>query len=245
MLGQRHDGVPRSESAEKPPLSIGAMAFAQKVAAEYKELEAGYRKKLYNFIGRALTSYRKFLRGKIARKALLSQDIITGLREKPQLEKTSRLLLYFLTDAQNEADRNTAGKYARIVDYLHKERVANADAADYVRGAGGIDEILKKARGSEALKAAHQTRQEEHRDFDQGEEPDEAPSGALTPSDITDDLFDPDHDLSIRVTDKVHARVLGPDIDIGESFYLECRKTGPAGYDGIRIVGRLVDPPSE
>jgi hypothetical protein len=27
-----------------------------------------------------------------------------------------------------------------------------------------------------------------------------------------------------------------------ELFYLECKKTGPAGRDGIRIVGRLVDP---
>lgn len=48
------------------------------------------------------------------------------------MQATSRLVLYFLTNAQSGAERNTAGKYARIVDYLHKERVVNAAAADHV-----------------------------------------------------------------------------------------------------------------
>lgn len=69
-------------------------------------------------------------------------------------------------------------------------------------------------------------------------EPDEARGVALTSSGITDDLFDPEQDLVIRVKRKTLAQVLGSDIDVGESFYLECRKTGSAGRDGIRIVGR-------
>ena len=68
-------------------------------------------------------------------------------------------------------------------------------------------------------------------DFDQGEEADEALSLALTAGTITDEIFDPDLDLSIRVTEGVHAQVLGPDLSIGEVFYLKCKKTGPVGRD--------------
>ncbi len=240
MLNQKRDRIPRLESAEKPPALIGAMGFAQKVAADYKELEAGYRNKLYDFIAKALTSYQKFLRGKIARKALLSQDNISRLREKPPLEETSRMLLYYLTDARSGPERNTAGKYARVVDYLHKEGIDSAAAADYIRAANGIDEILKKARGREALKAADQTRQDD-RDFVQGEEPDETRTSTSASGAVTDDLFDPEQDLSIRVGPETLEQVLGSDIDIGESFYLECRKTGSVGRDKILIVGLLVD----
>ena len=33
-------------------------------------------------------------------------------------------------------------------------------------------------------------------------------------------------------------------MDMTESFYLDCKKTGPVGREGVRIVGRL-DPSSE
>jgi hypothetical protein len=161
------------------------------------------------------------------------------------VNKTSRLVLYFITGAKTEAERNTAIKYTRVVDYLHKMGVENAAAADYVRNEDGIEAILKKARGREALKAADETREDNVQDLDQEDEPGEAPSGALTSGDFTDEIFDPDQDLSIRVKDKVYAQVLGPDLPVDELFYLECKKTGPAGRDDIRIVGRLVDPPSQ
>jgi hypothetical protein len=118
------------------------------------------------------------------------------------LKKTSRLVLYYLTGAQNEAERNTAGKYARIVDYLHREGIGDADAAEHIKSAGGIDEILKKARGREALKAADGTRQDDDRDF---EELDETCSRASA----SDDLFDREKDLSIRVARETLERVLG------------------------------------
>jgi hypothetical protein len=243
MLNQKRHHVPRPASAARPLLSIRAMAYAQEVAADFKRLETGYRNGLYNFFGRALTSYRKFLKDPDGYKALLSQDNIVGLPEKPELKTTSRLVLYFLTNAQNEAERNTAGKYARVVDYLHKERVDNGAAADHVRSAGGMDAILKRARGREALKAADETLQDDDRDFDRGEEPDETRTRASASGNTEADLFDPEKDLSIRVGSETLERVLGADINSGRSFYLECKKTGPVGRDGIRIVGRL-DPPS-
>ena len=48
------------ESAARPVLSIGAMAYADELKADYREFETGYRNTRYKFIGRALTSYRKF-----------------------------------------------------------------------------------------------------------------------------------------------------------------------------------------
>jgi hypothetical protein len=231
------------------------MAYADKLKADYKDLETryrkdykdletGYRNGLYNCTGRALTSYRKFLKDTVGYIELLGRDNIAGLREKPDLKKTSRLV--HMTDARNIQERNAAGKLARVVDYLHREGIGGeADAAEYIRSAGGIDAMLKKARGREALKAADETLRDDVQDFDQEDEPDEARSLALTSSDITDEIFDPDQDLSIRVNDKVRARVFGPDIDLDQSFYLECRKKGPLGRGGILIVGRWVDPPSE
>jgi hypothetical protein len=239
MLNQRRHALLRPESAERRPLSIGAMPYAKRVAAEFEKLQTGYRNGLYEFIGKALTSYRKFLRDPDGYKALLSQDNIAGLREKPKLKTTSRLVVYFLIDAQNAADRNTAGKYARIVDYLHKECGDAAAAADHVRNAGGIDAILKKVRGREALQ------QDDDRRFDEDEKPRETRTAASASGNGDDeDLFDMEKDLSIRVGSETLERVLGLEMDMIESFYLECRKTGPVGLEGVRIVGRLFDPES-
>jgi hypothetical protein len=131
---------------------------------------------------------------------------------------------------------------ARVVDYLHREGIGGDAAAEHIQSAGGIDEILKKARGREALKAADQSLRDDVQDFEQEDEPDEARSLALISNDITDEIFDPDQDLSIRVKRETLERVLGSEVDMEESFYLECRKKGSAGRDGIRIEGRLVNP---
>ncbi len=245
MLNKNRDHGQRPESAARPLLSIGAMPYARDLAAEYQALETGYRNGRYKFIGSALTSYRKFLKDTVGYKELLGQDNIAGLREKPDLKTTSRLVLYYLTGARNEPERNAAGKLARVVDYLHREGIGGDAAAEHIQSAAGIDAILKKARGREALKAADETLQDDVQDFDRGDEPDEARSRALISSDITDEIFDPDQDLSIRVKDEVHAQVLGPDVPMGEPFYLKCKKTGSACRDGIRIIGILMDPPSK
>jgi hypothetical protein len=110
MLNNDHGQRP--ESAARPQPSIGAMADAREVKAEYKALVTGYTNGLYKFIGRALTSYRKFLEDPVGYKEMLSQDNIAGLREKPDLQKTSRLVLYYLTDARNAAERTAAGVLA-------------------------------------------------------------------------------------------------------------------------------------
>jgi hypothetical protein len=255
MLSPKRDHGRRPESAARPPLSIGAMAYADKLKADYKDLETryrkdykdletGYRNGLYNCIGRALTSYRKFLKDPVDYTELLSQDNIKGLREKPDLKKTSRLVLYHMTGARNKPERNAAGKLARVVDYLHREGIGGeADAAEYIRSAGGIDAILNKARGREALKAADET--DDVQDFDRGEEPDETHTGTSASEHGSDEIFDAEKDLSIRVGSETLERVLGPEIDMTESFYRECRKKGPVGRGWILIVGRCVDPPSQ
>ena len=112
MLNQKSHHLPRPQSAEKPLPSI-AMAFAQEVAAKFKKLETGYRNGLYNFFGEALISYRKFLDDPAGYKEMLDQENIAGLREKPDLKTTSRLVLYYLTGARNDPERTTAGRYAR------------------------------------------------------------------------------------------------------------------------------------
>jgi len=240
MLNKKRDRGQRPESAARPVLSIGAMAYADELNADYREFETGYRNTRYQFIGRALTSYRKFLKDAVGYAELLAQDNIKGLREKPDLNKTSRLVLYYITGARNKPERNAAGKLARVVDYLHRGGVGGDAAAAHIQDEGGIDEILKQARGREAPKVATQTVRDDVQDFDQEDERDEARSLPLTSSDMTDEIFDPEEDLSIRVGRETLDWVLGSEIGVGDSFYLECKKAGPAD-DWIRIVGKVVD----
>jgi hypothetical protein len=244
MSNYKRDHDQRPESDARLVNSIGALAFARTVAAEFEKLETGYRNGLYNCIGRALTSYRKFLKDPAEYEELLGQDNIKGLPEKPEVQATSRLVLYFHTGAKTDPQRNTAGKYARIVDYLHRERVENAAAAaERIRKAGGIQKILKEARKGEALKAADDAQQDDDRDVDQEEEPDDADDS--TSSDEIEDLFDPEVDIAARVGSETLERVLSSEIPMNEEFYLVCRKTGSIGRIGILIEGDLYDPDSE
>jgi hypothetical protein len=64
---------------------------------------------------------------------------------------------------------------------------------------------------------------------------------AVTSASTSNGLFDPEKDLAIRLRRETLAQVLGSEIPMKTSFYLECRKTGPLGHYGILIVGRLVD----
>jgi hypothetical protein len=239
MLNQKLGQVPRLQSAEKALTAIGAMAFAKEVAAEFEKFQNRRRKWLYKFFGKALTSYHKFLGDQVEYQDMLRKDNIYRLREKPELKTTSRLVLYFLTNAQTAAERNTAGKYAPVVDYLHRHHIPSAAAADYVERAGGMNALLKKARAHEALKAA-EAQQADHRDTDQAEKPDDA--DASPSSNATDDLFDPALDLSIRLGREKLAQILDSEIGVDQSFYLECRRMGPVGRFGIRIVGKLLGP---
>jgi hypothetical protein len=219
------------------------MAYAKEVKAEYKELERGFRKRLYKVLGGSLACYRNFLNDETAQEALFSQDNILWLREKPSLGQTSRILLYYLTNARSEPERNIAGKYACIVDFLHEQDVENHDAAQYIQKAGGIEELLKKARKDRALKATGDATRDEHQDFGNGEEFEE--TVAFTSASTSNELFDPEKDLAIRLRPETLAQVLGSEIPMKTSFYLECRKTGSLGRDGILVVGRLVDPESK
>ena len=230
------------KAVEESESVIDVMAHAKEVKAQYKELERGYLKGRYRFIGGALACYRHFLNDHAAQEALLSQDNIARLREKPALEKTSRLLLYFLTDARSEPERNIAGKYACIVDFLDEQGVENDGAAEYIEEAGGIEELLKLVRKGEALETTADETRYDDQDFENRKEFEEA--GTFTSASTSDELFDPEKDLSIRLKRETLLQVLGPEIPMNRSFSLECRKTAPIGRGGIRIVGKLVDPES-
>ena len=121
-----------------------------------------------------------------------------------------------------------------VVDYLHQARVGGAAAsADHVRDLGGMAAVLKKARGREVLRAADETLQDDDGDFGRGAEPDETPRTSAASGHSTDERFDPETDLSIRVGSEMCARVQGAEINMNESFYLECRKTGSIGRTGF------------
>ena len=219
------------------------MAFARTVAAEFEKLETGYRNGLYNCIGMALTSYRKFLKDPADYQDLLGEPNISVLpeKDKPRVEETSRLVLYFHTGAKTDDQRNTAGKYARIVDYLHKERVENAAAAaERIRKAGGIVKILKEARRREAPKAADDARQDDDRDVDQQEEPDDADDS--TSSDEIEDLFDPEVNIAARVGAETLERVLSSEIPLNEETLPRVPEDGLNRSQRNSDRGRLVRP---
>jgi hypothetical protein len=223
---------------KRPLISIGAMAYARELKAEYDALDRGYRNSLYKFLGGALTSYRKFLKDTVGYKELLSQDSISGLREKPDLRKTSRLLLYHLTGARNDPERTDAGKLARVVDYLHREGIGGDVAAEYIRNAGGKEAILKKARKRKAPKAAQETEQDDVSVFEGGEDQEEDQNVASS-GDVASDFFERETDAAIRMGREPLAQLW--EIPEDEVFYLECKKRGLVGSDWTLIVGRLVE----
>ena len=236
------------QPAEKNTISIGAMPFAKEVAHAFGELETGYREGLYKFFGKGLTSYKKFRKDADGYKELLQQENISALREKPDVMVTSRLVLYYLTGARDDPERNTASKYARIVDYLHAERIEDAAVAAYVRKEGGMDAILKKARGHEAAKSSGKSEDEMVRDDDQSlervEGRDEALSGAPPSEDGSDELFDEAKDLGIRVDSKARMHVLSEKLRLNKVFYLKCKKVRTLPGGGVRILGILAKGPS-
>jgi len=218
-----------------------AMSYAKQVAAEFKTMESGYRNSLYSFLAHALTSYHNFLRDPGGYAQLLRHDGIAKLREKPELESTSRLVLYYLTGATNAAERNTAQKYAAVVDHLHREHISEKAASDYIRNEGGVAAIMPKARApktteeeenfSHDLIQAHEANAEER---DAGTD---APSVQATAAG-GDARFDSDRHLAVTLTDKALVHILSSAVGAEESFFLECRKIGADGSGWVRIVGR-------
>jgi hypothetical protein len=99
MLNPEDDHAPSSQSAGRPLLSIDAMTFARTLAAEYQEMETGYRNVRYGFLAKALTSYRKFLKEPGSYEELCAEDNISPLREKPALSSAPRDWFYIFTPA--------------------------------------------------------------------------------------------------------------------------------------------------
>jgi hypothetical protein len=131
--------------------------------------------------------------------------------------------------------RNRAGRHAVLLDGLIRDKVKPGAVAARIKEMGGVEAAF------EAVRARKRRDAERSQSRDENEEPDETRTGTSPSTLSTDELFDPEKDLSIRVRRETHVRVLGSEIGVGDSFYLECRKTGSVGRDGIRIVGRLVD----
>lgn len=246
LAPQRHD-MPRPGSAESPTVSINAMSLAKKVAAEYEEWETSQRDGLYHLFGRSLLSYQKFLRDPVGYEELLKLEYIARLREKPNVEETSRLVLYMHTKAWTPEKRATAARYARVVDYLHQQRVSSADAAEYVRRAGGMDAILKLARGHEAPKDADGDEiVQEDQEVDQEEDGDNEQLEELNLNEVigadSNTSINLDTDVVITLKKELLSQIVGDDIPVNKQFVLACKKTSVDRNGRVRIVGKLWKP---
>ncbi len=243
MLNPDRDHLPRSASAAPSGELTDATLFANAVAAEFEKWETGSLAGLYHFFGRALTSYRKYRNDAAAYEELLDLDYIAGLREKPDVMDTSRLVLYKLTTAQDGARRNAAGRYARVVDYLFQQRVKERDAVKYVEEAGGQDAILKLARGHSTPKDADRD-ESVHEDLEHGEEGEQDEDTDLNGIIEGDPsiIFNPETDVAIRLTDGTHAKILSDDFPLKKTFFLQCRKLYVDEQGWVRVVGRLRTP---
>ena len=129
------------------------------------------------------------------------------------MKETSRLVLYLLTNAKSGAERETAAKYAHVVDYLYREGIDSADVVEYVQSAGGKDgDPEEGAEGRSRRLRTHSTlmigTSTEIRN------PDDADDSAS--SDAADDLFDPEQDASLRLGSEALAQVLSSEIQINE-----------------------------
>jgi len=223
--------------------STDTTSFANEVAAEFDKLETGYRAGLYRFFGRALTSYRKYRKDLPAYEEVLELDYIASLREKPGVKETSRLVVYKLTTARTGERRNTAGRYARVIDYLFQQGVKGRDAAKYVEDAGGMDAILKLAREHATPKDADrdqfvQEDQEEGRGDEAEQQAEETELNEMNEEDPAK-IFDPDKDAAIRMIDDELSQILSDNLPLNRPFFLECKKVSIGKQGQVRIVGRL------
>jgi hypothetical protein len=168
-----------TSSPLKSTLTVRAMALAEKVSGEYRDVQHGYTSGLWRCLARTLVVYMKFLKEPEAQKELLCHKNVADLRQKPKLAHTSRLLLYVITNATDSDERTEAGKYARVVDYLYEKRLGGGPAViAFLKSAGGVKGILKEIRKRKVLKATDQPGRDDVLESDQEDEPGEAPSGA-------------------------------------------------------------------
>ena len=239
------------------------LALVRLAAAEYAAIEDGYRAQLLQFLETAYRCYRLFRDFPDDFAELLEDPFWDISRQKPKKKlTTARFVLYYIMRAETKSARARASKYAKILDCFHHDGVRVGQVAARIRALHGIEAAYEHfvaiARGlpMTTVDAADEESEDERPltvrrgklrasgDVQvQGEEID-AESGSSSETGL-DDLFDPEKDLSIRLGSETLEQVLGPEIDLDHSFYLECRKKGPLGRDGILIIGRWVDPPTQ
>jgi hypothetical protein len=218
------------------------LGLVRLVAAEYAGMENGYHARLRDFLRRAYTAYELFRAFPETYGELKQDSFWKNSRQKPKGLTTSRWILYFIMRATKSNDRARATKYAVILDGLSRDKVKPGVVAARIKEMGGIEAAC------EAMRARKRGDAKRSQSRDEDEEHDETRTGTSPSTPSSDELFDPEEDLSIRVRRETHVRVLGSEVGVGDSFYLECRKTRSVGRDGIRIIGRLVelvDAPSE
>jgi len=235
------------------------VALARVAAEEYAAIEDGYRAQLLQVLDTAYRCYLLFRDCPDDFEELLEDPFWDFSRQKPKkMLTTSRFVLYYIMRAETPNVRARASKYAKILDCFHRDGVEVGQVPARIRALHGIEAayahfvatergitwttVDTDDEGSEDERPLTLRRGKLRASGDvkvQGEEID-AESGSPPESGL-DDLFDQEEDLSIRVGSETLERVRGPEIDMDEPFYLECRKTGPVGRDYIRIVGILVD----
>jgi hypothetical protein len=213
---------------------VDPVGLVKLVAAEYAAMENGYHARLRGVLFRAYTAYELFRAFPDTYDELKQDSFWENSRQKPPKDlTTSRGVLYLIMRATESNDRARATKYAAILDGLSRDRVRPGAVAARIKKMGGV-EAAYEAMGARKRRDAKRS---QSRVEDEELEENQASSSA---SDVTDDLFDPEEDLPIRVGRETLKWVLGSEIAVGEAFYLECTKTGPA-VNGIRIIGEVVD----
>ena len=194
------------------PEEEGAFSFARRLVGEYADMEDGHHGAVRQFLQRCYVVVLKFQCEPDEFKHLKADPFWEASRHKPKDASTSKWVLYFVMRATTPNVRNRAGRHAVLLDGLIRDKVKPGAVAARIKEMGGVEVAY------EAMRARKRGDAERSQSREEDEGSDETHASTSASGQSTDELFDPEKDLSIRVPRETHLRVLGSEIGVGDLF---------------------------
>ena len=110
-----------------------------------RKLEAGYHRELYEVLSTAYAIAWHLERNRGEWREFIREDFFIIFKKKPTPQKTFLFVLYFVFDATTKPRQDRAWKYARALEYYHREGVPSAKVAEKLKLDGGVEAVCTKA----------------------------------------------------------------------------------------------------
>jgi hypothetical protein len=109
-----------------------------------KKIRAGYRQQQYDAMALALPMILELKGDDELERKFLKEIGATRHQSKKQINVATEYMVHVL-EATSETMRKIAWKQARVIEFLHTERIESARIAAEIKARGGINAVLKQA----------------------------------------------------------------------------------------------------